>query len=273
MPYLDYEDKKIFYEAYGEGKPILVINGLMMSTLSWYPYLDTLANDNTVILYDLFDQGKSSKLLDGKYTHKIQVEGTRELLKRLNYEKVSICGLSYGAEVAIEFATKYPEAVERLIILNGTASTTPWIKAIGDGWNKMAKDGDGEGYFRVSYPGIFSPSFYNSHLDFMEKREKVLVPLFDKKEFRERMIRLTESSESYDVRKDLYKINCPTLIVSGEEDYLTPLSESKYLCDNIKNSHLVILYKTGHTSIYERPHMFTSLLLGFVNSRDSEYTI
>lgn len=273
MPFFKYKDKDIYYEVRGEGKPILVLNGLMMSTLSWEPFMNTLTERNQVILYDMLDQGKSSRMVGEEYTHDIQVDLTYELINFLGYEKVNLCGLSYGAEVALEFSARHPEKVDRLVVLNGTASTTPWIKAMGDSWNKTAKDGDGEHYFRVSYPGIFSPHFYNDNLEFMEKREKVLIPVFDNKEFRERMIRLTNSSVSYNVRDILGNITAPTLIVAGEEDFLLPLYESKYLNHNIKDSQLVILYETGHTTVYERPHLIMSLTLGFINTKDVHYNI
>ena len=56
-----------------------------------------------------------------------------------------------------------------------------------------------------------------------------------------------------------------TLIVSSEQDYLTPLEEQVYLKEHIANSDHIIIKGAGHASMYERPGLFVSLVLGFVN--------
>jgi len=87
------------------------------------------------------------------------------------------------------------------------------------------------------------------------------------------MERLTNSAESFDARKDLENINAPTLIVAADEDYLTPIANQKELHKMIKNSELVILPGVGHASMYEKPLLFVTLVLGFINALDATYTI
>ena len=87
------------------------------------------------------------------------------------------------------------------------------------------------------------------------------------------MIRLTNSSSNYDVRDRLDKIMCPTLIVSCQQDYLTPVDEQKYLADHIADSHYLIIQNSGHASMYEQPMLFASLILGFANASKAKYNI
>lgn len=127
----------------GEGKPILLLNGIMMSTKSWGPFLNSFSNSNKLIRVDFLDQGQSTRL-KGYYEHDIQVEVTHALVLHLKLESVSIIGISYGGEVALEYAIKYPEFVDRLVLFNTAAYTTPWLRDIGRSWIKTVRHLDGE---------------------------------------------------------------------------------------------------------------------------------
>ena len=87
------------------------------------------------------------------------------------------------------------------------------------------------------------------------------------------MERLTNSAEHYDVRNELHQITAPTLIIAADEDYLTPMSNQKVLHEMIKNSNLVILPGVGHASMYEKPLLFVTLVLGFINAKETQYNI
>jgi pimeloyl-ACP methyl ester carboxylesterase len=75
------------------------------------------------------------------------------------------------------------------------------------------------------------------------------------------MVRLTKSSESFDVREQLSKISAPTLVVSSQQDYLTPVEEQAYIAAHIPGCNHVIIPGCGHASMYEKPLIFTSLVL------------
>lgn len=107
----------------------------------------------------------------------------------------------------------------------------------------------------------------------MKKRQALLTPLFSNKVIVDGFIRLTKSAETHDVRDVLHKISAPTLIVSSRQDYLTPVEEQVYLAKHIKDSEHIIIENAGHASMYERPALFVSLVLGFVNKKAKKYVI
>jgi 3-oxoadipate enol-lactonase len=272
MSFLNFNGKKVYYETYGQGKPIILLNGIMMSTISWQFFKDVLSANNQLILVDFLDQGRSDKMEGISYTQDIQVEVLKALLDELQLSKVSIAGISYGGEVALEFVVKYEEYVEKLVLFNTTAKTTPWLRDIGIGWNRSI--GDPLDYYCTTIPVIYSPKFYNENNDWMNNRKVLLTEkVFSQESFMESMVRLTESAENHDVTGELPKIKVPTLIVSCENDYITPMPEQKLLNDLIRNSELVVLPNTGHGSMYERPVLFTTLLLGFINMAQNEFKI
>jgi pimeloyl-ACP methyl ester carboxylesterase len=107
----------------------------------------------------------------------------------------------------------------------------------------------------------------------MKAREKILTPIFRNEIFINAMIRLTNSSETYDVMAKLHTIEFPVLIIGSDQDYLTPFQEQLKLHELIRKSQIVKLINSGHASMYEKPFLFTSLVLGFINTLDSNFTI
>ena len=272
MSYFNFKEKKVYYETFGQGKPIVLLNGIMMSTLSWQVFKEVLSANNQLILVDFLDQGRSDKMEHTPYTQHIQVEILKALFDELNLTKVNLVGISYGGEVALEFSVKYEEYVDKMVLFNTTAKTTPWLKDIGVAWNRSA--GDPLGYYCTTIPVIYSPKFYNEKSEWMNNRKAVLTEkVFNQKPFMDSMVRLTESADNHDVTKELPQIKTPTLIVSCENDYITPMPEQKLLHELISNSELVVLPSTGHGSMYERPVLFITLVLGFINMTQKEFQI
>ncbi|MDP3387065.1 MAG: alpha/beta hydrolase [Eubacteriales bacterium] len=271
MATFNFNGKRIYYETHGEGKPIVLLNGIMMSTKSWGIFVDSLSKDNRLILLDFLDQGQSDRL-ESNYSHDIQVEVLRELIIELGYDKVNIAGISYGAEIALNFAVKYGQMLERLVIFNASCKTSPWLKDIGEAWNLSADQP--LNYYLTAIPTIYSPAFYNNNYDFMKKRQVLLTTtVFSDKGFMEAMIRLTKSSESYNLEEQLNQVKTRTLIVSGEHDMITPKEEQYKLHQLLANSEHILIPGAGHASMYEKPALFVTLILGFVNTKSLDMSI
>lgn len=273
MSILNYKGRNIYYDVQGEGLPILILNGIMMSTKSWEPFVESLSEHNMLIRLDFIDQGQSDKLENSVYNQEIQVDIVDTLLSHLKLDQINLVGISYGGEVAIQYAAKYPSKVRRLILFNTTAYTSPWLAETGKMWNAIGRTRNGQAYYQATIPVIYSPSFYDNNLDWMKKREAVLLPLFSNPVFLDAMERLTNSAEQYDARASLKDITAKTLIVGSDEDYLTPLNNQKLLHKEITNSEFVIIPGAGHASMYEKPLTFISLILGFVNAKQETFII
>ena len=273
MATFTFRDRPIYYETHGtDGEPILLLNGIMMSTVSWAPFVKNFSSANRLILLDFLDQGQSGRLENG-YGHGVQIEVISALLEHLRLPHVNICGISYGAEVGLGFAVKHPDKVRRLLLFNGGARTAPLLRDIGRGWNEAAKSEGGLNYYLATIPVIYSDSFYEKNEAWMADRQKMLVPYFAYPAVKDPLVRLTNSSESFDVVKDLGKLHMPVLVVTSANDLLIPEREQQILLAGIKHASPVVLPSTGHASMYEQPLLFSALTLGFVNSADSEFKI
>lgn len=261
-----YEGRKVYYRLVGEGRPLLLLNGIMMSTKSWEPFLEAFQQGgNRLLLVDLLDQGESGEM-DGPYGIELQARMLAALLDDLGLEKVTVFGTSYGGEVALNLAIQSPRHVGKLALANTVARTSAWLKEIGDAWVLAA--GNPLAYYSTTIPVIYSPDFYDRRSDWMQARKEALTKTaFASPAFLRRMERLTRSAESHDVRDRLGEIACPTLVISSEQDHVTPVEEQEYLRDHIPGAQHVHLPKTGHAAFYERPDLFAAILMGFVNHR------
>ncbi|ERJ11810.1 alpha/beta fold hydrolase [Haloplasma contractile] len=271
MPTFKFKENEIYYEVHGEIKdnpPLLILNGIMMSTKSWAPFIKPLSLENQVILVDFLDQGASSKLTNQDYKQDIQVEVVLSLIKVLDLDKVNLLGISYGGEVAIQFAVKHQDYINKLLLFNTAASTNAWLHDIGRAWIDVAKTYNAEAFYNVCIPVIYSPNFYNANIDWMNNRRELLKEAFNKS-FLDAMVRLIKSAEGYDQSSEINTIYVPTLIAGAEQDYLTPLGEQEYLYQNIKQSNFVKIPECGHASMYEQPDVFISLVKGFINAGPS----
>ena len=261
----------IYYEEYGEGDPILILNGIMMSCASWTEFIEPLSSHNRLLLLDLADQGKSGKMPE-EYSQEVQTDVVVALLDHLGIEKVNIAGLSYGSEVALRLAVKNCNRINRLVLWNTTSRTFKKISEQVKGWNLAM--GDPEAYYMVTIPTFYSHTFYEEHGDWIDARHATVRDnAFANKDFMDSMRRLTNSSEDLDVSEKLGNITAPTLIITCLEDYLTPMREQQLLAERIPNSHYVWIPNVGHCSMYEEPVLFTTLTLGFINNSKMEYHI
>ena len=265
MPHIQLNGKNIYYEVHGEGEPLVILNGIMMSTRSWMMFLPELTIGNQVILMDFFDQGASDKI-EPSYRHDTQVEAVETVVNHLQLEKINLFGISYGGQIAMHFAIKNKHLINKLLLFNTTSYTNPWLKEIGNSWKKVATLRDTELFYQVTIPIIYSPDFYTENVQWMEDRKDFLYQVFTA-EFLDGMVRLIDSAESHDIRERLKELDgMKVLIVGSEYDFITPDKDQQYIHDQISSSDFVVIKGCGHASMYEKPVQFLTLVKGFLSA-------
>ncbi|QGU96706.1 alpha/beta fold hydrolase [Clostridium bovifaecis] len=273
MPKIDVMNYSIYYEIYGneEGEPLVILNGLMMSTASWTPFIDVFSKYKLVLL-DLIDQGQSTKAVGEEYTQERQADMLKEFFQKLNLNKVNLVGISYGGEVAMEFAIKYQDMIRALVLANTTSRTNAFMQDMGKGWEYATSTYDAAAFFKISVLPVYSVKFYEDNLEWMRAREqmfnKTLTP-----EWYDGVKRLIRSAEHLNVTDKIDIINVPTLLIGADEDTITPLAYQREIQSKIKNSQMVIIRGSGHGSMYERPYEFAGSIIGFLETYDKKITI
>lgn len=260
MPYIHFNDLNIYYEISGpEDAPVLVLsNGIMMSTASWVFQNSVLNQHLRVLLYDCRGMGKSDHP-DGPYSMELHADDLASLLKSLDIPKAHIAGISYGAEISMVFAIKYPEMTESLMVIDGVSEIHPLLQAQTYPWLIAAERDDPELLLQTSYHMNFSEEWIKANQAFIEGSVERFAQL-DLQAFS----RLMEAFLQLDFTEDLSKISAPTLVIAGEKDLIKGREYAKVLADKIPGSEFVLVPGSGHALSLEKPALLNTLLLGFV---------
>lgn len=263
MPYEKVNGVIINYQLSGEGKEVLVIlNGIMMSTTSWNDIIPAYDKYFRVLRVDFRNQGQS-QYVDDYFPIDIHIEDLKQLLDRLGITKASFLGISYGAKVAMLFTLAYPHSVKSLVVCNTTARVTKHLRAIGDSWDEAARLYDGERFFKLVMPFIYSSCFYEKNYKWIKERENMFGRILNKEWF-EAYLRLSASTADYDIVDKLNQILTPTLCIASSMDIITPVAEVRMIHEGIPNSSFVIIPDAGHACCYERKEEFNTAVLGFL---------
>ncbi|MFP4555900.1 MAG: alpha/beta fold hydrolase [Bacteroidales bacterium] len=107
---------ELFYREIGEGEPVVILHGLYGSSDNWMSIARVLSSNYKVILVDQRNHGRSPHSMSHSY--KDMVDDLKELLEKLELQKVSLMGHSMGGKTATLLTAQYPERVNKLIVVD-----------------------------------------------------------------------------------------------------------------------------------------------------------
>jgi 3-oxoadipate enol-lactonase len=260
MPKITANGIGLYYELHGpEDADVLVLsNGVLMSTASWAFQTPVLSQHYRLLLYDCRGMWQSDHP-PGPYSMELHADDLAALLDALGIERAHIGGTSYGAEVSLVFALKYPERTRSLIVTAAVSQLDPLLRGLADIWIEAARAHDPELLFKVVYPLTFSEAWIAANqpaLDLARERYEALD--FDA------LLELFLCFSRLDITDDLHSITAPTLVVVGELDALKPRSYADLIAREISGAEYAIIPHSGHAAMWEQAGVFNSLILGFL---------
>ena len=117
MGFFYYKNKKVYYEEFGSGKPLLMLHGNTSSSNMFKEIINKYRDDYKVIVIDFLGHGKSDRL--NEFPVDLWFDESQQVisfLKEKKYNKVYIIGVSGGALVAINVGLEAPELVDKIIV-------------------------------------------------------------------------------------------------------------------------------------------------------------
>lgn len=263
MPYIDVDGVKIYYEVYGEGEPIALLNGIFMSTESWIFQTRALSKKYKVILHDFRGQWRSDKPKEG-YSLDQHAEDLKRLLEYLAVDKVNLAGTSYGGAIAITFGLKYPELVKSLVLIT-VPGYSPSLRVLTNRWLNACQTRDPEKFVNAWIRDVYSEEFFSKYQKVLWDR---LIEAFRDFDFEagtnllKYASRLLEEKSPFEPH--LKKIKVLTLIIAAEEDALNSVESAQIIHREIASSELYIIAGAGHGVVIEKPEEINTLILGFL---------
>ena len=245
------------YSVEGKGFPLFLIHGIGAARDAWRFMLPRLTKYFTVISYDLRGHGKSPKSAN-KFNLKHLVIDLEHLRKFLGFEKAIFIGHSLGGMIAPAYAIKYPTHVKSLGLLSTAAGRTKEDKEKVLSVIKSIKDNGIAKIVPTLVNRWFTDKFIKNSFDIIERRIQQVMKT-DPEVFMN-VFRIYANTE---MSPWLYKIECPTLVMTGENDNGCNPRLNKFIANEMKKSKLVILPGLKHSILLEASNEVSKYLINF----------
>lgn len=242
---------KVYYEVYGEGRPVILLHGAFMTIdMNWGQIIPELSKTRKVIAIELQGHGHTP-FSDRKLSYAALAHDVEGVMDYLKIDAADVAGYSFGGAVAYQFAIQSPKRLKNLVIISATYKSAGWLPEVNKGFKALKPE------FLTNTP--------------MKAAYDAVAP--DKTQwtkFLEQMI--TSAREPFDMGDvNISKISAPVLIISGDNDGLDKIELMKTYkllgggvsadLGAMPKSRLAIVPGQGHVSLM----MQTTTILDYLN--------
>jgi len=269
MPKVKVNEIDLYYNIQGAGEPLLLIAGFLCDHSYWSLVMPSLVKHYQVIRLDNRGIGQSSAP-DNPYSIKQMATDAAGVLDQLGITKVHVAGHSMGGQIAQELVLAHPEKIRSLMLLSSLAKGDGLFHAVIETWGDLPSTLDMKLYEKVVLPWIFTDTFYSipGSIDLLINMA-INYPFGPTTHGLYHQSRAILSSDTLDRLKN---IHCPTLVLVGRQDILTPLKFSEQLARGIPNAELVVLDSGGHGFLVESPDAVAQAMVNFLAKLKPDYT-
>lgn len=271
--FIEINNINVHYKRMGYGKPVFILlHGFGASTFSWREVMEPLADMGTVIAYDRPAFGLTERPLvwegDNPYTQKSNIELLLGLMDTLEIDRAVLIGNSAGGTVATAFTLAYPERVTALIEVDAAIYQTmpesafldwllktPQVDRIGPLIARRLGGSQGDEFLQSAWhdPEKITPEIIEGY------RQPLRVDNWDRALWEH-----TQATDPPALADRLDQILVPTLVISGDDDQIVPVENSRRLAEDIPSAALAIIEDCGHLPQEECPQAFLRAVENFI---------
>lgn len=233
----------------GSGRPVILLHGLLGSARQWRQTLDHLAGYYHLLAPEfpfLELVNGAEGLIPGFALYVKQVMESRGI------ERAVLGGNSLGGHIALELAISSPEVVEGLI-LTGSGGLME------RGFDRDVPIHPTRSYLRDKIAEVFFEERFVTE----ELLDRTVSLVSDRPSIL-KVVRIARAAKKDNLGARLSMIDCPTLLVWGREDRVTPPEVARELESRIRGAELRFLERCGHVPMVERPAEFAQIVRGFL---------
>jgi 3-oxoadipate enol-lactonase len=267
VPHAEINGAELNYELAGEGPAVVLVHEGVCDLRMWDELFDVLADEFTVLRYDLRGYGDST-LPPGPFS---QSGDLLALLDHTGIDRAAFVGVSYGGRVALDTAFVAPERTDRLVLaapgLREFESSTE-LHEFGDEEERLLDAGDLDGATELNVriwvdgpsrgPDPVREQVRERVREMQRRAFEIQVPAYEAQ---------PPPGPEDPVALRLSEVRAPALVVVGDADVPDFLRIAETLEAELPNVRKVVLEDTAHTIPLERPEEFRELVLGFLNER------
>jgi proline iminopeptidase len=267
----------LFYDTHGQGRPILLLHGGTGLDHTYFrPWLDPLGDQAQLIFSDLLGNGRSERPASfAGITMESWADDADGLRAYLGHEKIILLGHSFGGFIAQVYALRHPERLAGLIlcdtapaldypevtVANAQARGTPeQVQAVLGGLTNPASLED-DADWRAAWKAILPLYFH--HYD-----PQVAAAMDEQTHYSGRGFShgFIHCLPTYNVSDRLSKISVPTLLLSGQDDWITPPAYGVgRIHAAIPAAKEVLFEHSGHFPFIEEQQSFLNAVRAWLN--------
>ena len=232
------DNKKIYYEVEGEGKPLILLHGWLASSETMKPLQQHLSRNFKVYNVDIIGFGKS-ELPDKPMNTNDFGDFLAKFIEQLNIENPILIGHSHGGRTVINYAGRKLGKINKIVLIDSAG----------------IKPKRSINYYIKIYTYKNVKKILKLFPKNLERIRKKVLNKFGSADYKAspEILRKTMNIIINENQKEIMKnINVPTLMIWGDKDTATPLNDAKQMEKLIPNSGIAVLEGTGHFSYLEK---------------------
>jgi pimeloyl-ACP methyl ester carboxylesterase len=237
---------KIYYETYGEGKPLLLLHGSILGYIDEFSaFIPELSKHFKVIAPAIRGHGKS-ELGEKPFSYKLLAEDALAVLKQEGVDSVVVVGFSAGAITGYYLAANYPNRIQKLVALAGVLNSNSYQPSA------------------LSYlQNLTVEKLEGMYPDFIASRKKIML---QPGRYAEMMSKLSKTwiAGSYTAPAKPTDIKCPVLTIGGDRDFYFSAEAFVSVYKQIPGSQLAIIPHADHVAMIQRELIVTDFILPFL---------
>lgn len=240
----------LFYEIKGEGEPLIFTHGASWDHKQWDKQVDYFSQYYQTITWDVRGHGGSS-LPKGKVFAEDFIKDLIGLMDHLEIKNAHLCGLSMGGHISLQTAIYQPEYVKSLILI-GTPFTNKfnWYEKLLVPVNRFSN---------LFIPMSLSAKIQAYTLSKFNKTNNNYIYSTVASMSYKNWVRIWAAVSRMESRDKLDKVNCPTLILYGDQDTMVRRQQD-YLHNNINKSQLKIIENAHHATNLDNPNQVNEII-------------
>jgi len=255
---------RLAYRRRGNGRPLLVLNGLAATSADWDPsFIEGLASANELILLD--NRGIGASTDNGAPFDIGQLaDDTARVIDALDFQRVSVLGWSMGGFIAQALVLQHPTRINKLILL----STDPGgvdAELASPAVRSQLIDTSGTPHeqarrlLSLLFPGILADSIYDQYGEIVAGARAQLS-----RDLVQRQAAAMDAWHRDGAVDRLRELRTPTFVAAGNEDIVIPASNALTLVNAIPGAWLAQFKDGGHAFMAQYPRPLADLINGFL---------
>lgn len=229
---------------------LLMVHGAGLNHAQWQGQLTGLKDHANLVAVDLPGHAMSAHH-DGEQSIIQYADTLSELARELDTSQLILAGHSMGGAVCLEFAMRHPEQLDGLVLLNTGARLRVQQALLQQ--------------IREDYPAFIRDLTDNALSDYADAAVTEQFAELLMQNDAEAVFNDFATCDTFDRLEEISRIACPSLVISADQDIMTPPKYGEFLADQLTESEYALIEGAAHLSPMEQPAAVNAAILNFIH--------